>query len=135
MRRSLSSSSRNVSWVFNTSLTVHFNQLFLSLIEPWNHNSVAKTVFLAWLLREVCSFRDSENYGQFTQKTSEAMRQSKALPPSSASRRSSRLTSILNLIMNLLFFGIPHTYYAHVKVFVSLFLVVKDHHAGSIAVK
>jgi len=82
--------------------------------QPWNDTSVAKTVFLAWLLREVCSFRDSEYYGQFTQKSSEAVRQSKILTRNSVSRPP-RLISVLNLLMNLLFFGIPHTYYAHVK--------------------
>lgn len=85
------------------------------MAQPWNHESVARTVFLAWLLREACSFRDSECYGQFTWKTSEAVRKSKVLPPNSASRRPSWLISTLNLIMNILFFGIPHTYYTHVK--------------------
>lgn len=83
-------------------------------------------MFLAWLLREVCSFRDSEYYGQFTQKAAEAVRQSKVLTRSSTSPRPSRLISALNLLMNLFFFGIPHSYYAHVKVLVSLFIAVND---------
>jgi hypothetical protein len=89
-----------------------------AFLDPWNQKSVGKTVFLAWLLREVCSFRDSEHYGQSTYKVSEAVRQSKLLPPSSASRQTSRSIPALNLIMNILFLGIPHTYYAHVKVLV-----------------
>ena len=106
----------------------------ISLVEPRNDTSVAKTVFLAWLLREVCSFRDSEYYGQFTQKSSDAMRQSKVLRRKSVSRPP-RLIPVLSLLMNLLFFGIPHTYYAHVKVFVSVFLVLSSRDAGLIGIK
>jgi hypothetical protein len=117
-------------------LTIQTNQRHpLALLDPWNQNSVGKTVFLAWLLREVCSFRDSEHYGQLTYKASTAMRQSKALPPSSASRQTSRSIPALNLIMNILFFGIPHTYYTHVKVLVSLSPFIGVRHPGSLAFK
>lgn len=83
---------------------------------PCNDSSVAKTVFLAWLLREVRSFRNSEYYGQFTQKTSQALREAKKLLPRNSKPRPPKwILQIIKLIMNLFFFGIPGTYYAHVK--------------------
>lgn len=42
---------------------------------------------------------------------------SRTLPPNSVSRRKLRLIlPVLNVVITLFFFGIPHTYYAHVKV-------------------
>ncbi|KAF8076255.1 hypothetical protein FPV67DRAFT_405896 [Lyophyllum atratum] len=92
------------------------SKVLRQMSEPCNDGSVAKTVFLAWLLREVCSFRDSEYYGQYTQKTSQALRDARTLPPGHSTRRPPpSLLPFVNLIINLFFFGIPHTYYAHVK--------------------
>lgn len=82
-------------------------------LDPYSDGSVSKTVFVAWLLREICSFRDSESYGQYTQKVSQNIRDARALPTAN-SRRPPRM--IVNLIITLLFFGIPRTYYIHVKV-------------------
>ena len=80
--------------------------------------SVAKTVFISWFLREVCSFRDAECWGQHS------LRQSKDLREARNRNRlgealyqpSPVALGLLNFVINFLFFGIPHTYRAHVKV-------------------
>ncbi|PPQ83302.1 hypothetical protein CVT25_004041 [Psilocybe cyanescens] len=83
---------------------------------PGNEKSIAKTVFLAWLLREVCSYRDAENWGQLTQKESQVFRREKLASNHSAYQPPPVILTILNFVINILCFGIPHTYRAHVKI-------------------
>lgn len=76
---------------------------------------MSRTAFLSWLLREVCSFRDAEFYGEYTQKEAQSLRANRA-PSSTPHRRPPPLLlPLIHLVINLFFFGIPHTYYAHVK--------------------
>jgi len=111
----LISGSRSLA-PFSKTECEDLSKVLRQMSEPCNDSSVAKTVFLAWLLREVCSFRDSENYGQFTQKTSQALREAKKLPPGHSKRRPPPwILPIIQLIIKLFFFGIPSTYYGHVK--------------------
>ncbi|KAF9569355.1 hypothetical protein CPC08DRAFT_180170 [Agrocybe pediades] len=82
-----------------------------------NERSIARTVFLAWLLREVCSYRDAENWGQLTQRESQAARKQKSTPAYTSTQPLSPVAMVvINFIINVLFFGIPHTYRAHVKI-------------------
>ncbi|KAF8165201.1 hypothetical protein B0H34DRAFT_688250 [Crassisporium funariophilum] len=81
-----------------------------------NEKSVSRTVFLAWFLREVCSFRDAESYGMYTQKELLAFRQRRLNPQNISQQPSPFVLASLNFIINALFFGIPHTYRAHVKI-------------------
>ncbi|KAG7097105.1 hypothetical protein E1B28_004486 [Marasmius oreades] len=80
---------------------------------PCNANSPGKIVFLAWFLREVCSYRNAESYGLHTRtsisprSTQEERQDARSVAP--------HLTLILYLITNLLFFGIPWSYLSHVK--------------------
>ncbi|KAG2013491.1 hypothetical protein CC2G_010399 [Coprinopsis cinerea AmutBmut pab1-1] len=79
-------------------------------------DSPAKTMFLAWFLREVASFRASESYGEYTLKTAMSLKDEKLIPKSSRQRQPSPAAIILlNLVINCVFFGIPHTYWAHIK--------------------
>lgn len=88
----------------------------LSLAEvPRNDKSISKTIFLAWLLREVYSFRDAECWGQYTQRESQILKKRQQLVQPSYQLPPVALL-VLNFIVNILFFGIPHTYRAHVKV-------------------
>ncbi|RDB22856.1 hypothetical protein Hypma_010338 [Hypsizygus marmoreus] len=92
------------------------SRVLADLTSSCNTNSIAKTVFAAWLPREVCSFWASIYYGQYTQNGFKRLRESRTLPPNVNSRPPLRLAlPVLDLIINLCFFGIPHTYYAHVK--------------------
>ncbi|KAJ3549530.1 hypothetical protein NMY22_g853 [Coprinellus aureogranulatus] len=81
---------------------------------PHHTSSVAKTVFLAWFLREVCSFRDAESYGVYTYKESQQIRQERIAaqkPPVSLEQSSPYSFMFLNLFINMVFFGIPRTYW------------------------
>ncbi|KAF8897409.1 hypothetical protein BD779DRAFT_1490637 [Infundibulicybe gibba] len=73
---------------------------------PLNGDSTSKTVFLAWLLREICSYRAAEHYGLHTQRFH-------AKKPARSHSRIFLL--IIGLLTNIFCFGIPHAYYAHVK--------------------
>ncbi|KAF9534167.1 hypothetical protein CPB83DRAFT_930297 [Crepidotus variabilis] len=44
---------------------------------PGCEKSIAKTVFLAWFLREVCSYRDAESWGEHTLKESNLLRETR----------------------------------------------------------
>ncbi|KAJ7904382.1 hypothetical protein B0H14DRAFT_2662592 [Mycena olivaceomarginata] len=85
------------------------------LSDPCYDASPARTVFVAWFLREVCSFRDSEHYGSHTRGQSDALRQE--LKPSSApiSRPPAFLLPLVNLVIRVVFFGIPFIYLSHVR--------------------
>ena len=72
-------------------------------------------------MREICSFRDAEYWGQYTQKESQAMRKLRQKPTQSIYQPHPVAMFFTNFIVNFLFFGIPHTYQAHVKVRVVLF--------------
>lgn len=87
-----------------------------SLLVPCNDKSVAKIVFLSWFLREVCSFRDAEKYGLYTQKEIhelERERQRSSIP--TPNLPSAFFLPVVNFVMNFILFGIPKTYLAHVK--------------------
>ncbi|KAL0949679.1 hypothetical protein HGRIS_009717 [Hohenbuehelia grisea] len=91
------------------------SRVIKDLTLPCNSDSVSKTVFLSWLLREVCSFRDAEHYGRYTLKQSQAFDASRQ-PARFESRTPGWLSqTILNFVTNFLFFSIPWTYLAHVK--------------------
>ncbi|KAF7355205.1 hypothetical protein MSAN_01436300 [Mycena sanguinolenta] len=79
-------------------------------------NSPARTVFVAWFLREVCSFRDSQNYGSRTLKQSDVLRRElkSSLSPS-VSRPPPFLLPLINVVIRVLFFGIPLIYLSHVR--------------------
>ena len=66
-------------------------------------------------MREVCSYRDAESWGQHTQK-SYAERAQKFRSHQSTTNPPPFIDFIINFVVNFLFFGIPHTYRAHVKV-------------------
>ncbi|TFK29356.1 hypothetical protein FA15DRAFT_664296 [Coprinopsis marcescibilis] len=79
-----------------------------------NDHSTSKTMFLAWFLREVTSFRASESYGELTIKQTTSL---KTQRESSLSARTLSPVSLLliHAVINCFFFGIPHTYWAHIK--------------------
>ncbi|KAJ7047498.1 hypothetical protein C8F04DRAFT_1059072 [Mycena alexandri] len=87
------------------------------LSDPSYDSSSAKTVFVSWFLREVCSFRDSEQYGTLTPKQSVALRQelkSKNSSPNIA-RPPAAILPLLNVLIRIFFFGIPLIYLSHVR--------------------
>ncbi|KAF7433193.1 hypothetical protein PC9H_005142 [Pleurotus ostreatus] len=77
--------------------------------------SVAKIVFLAWLLREVCSFRDAEQYGQLTRKEGSDLRLARHDSRPVVRKPGQIILPVLGIIMNILFFGIPWAYLAHIE--------------------
>ncbi|KAK7470797.1 hypothetical protein VKT23_002215 [Stygiomarasmius scandens] len=86
------------------------------LSHPRHENSTAKVVFLAWFLREVCSYRDAESYGLRTLSETRVLSGvRKKAKPLSSSRPSPVLLPFVNLIITFLFFGIPRTYLDHMK--------------------
>lgn len=101
--------------------------------EPCYEASPAKSVFLAWLLSEVCAyrslqrsrlyasiyiyigrFRHSEHYGQHTVNQSKIFR-ARNRGPQPPPQLDKRFQPAVDLLIRLLFFGIPHTYLAHIK--------------------
>ncbi|KAF9483947.1 hypothetical protein BDN70DRAFT_903892 [Pholiota conissans] len=99
---------------FSKTECEELSRVVAELALPRNDKSIAKTTFLAWLLREICSYRDAEHWGQYTQKESAIVRERKKpihamLPPSPL------ILFLTNVIVNVIFFGIPHTYQTHVK--------------------
>ncbi|KAF5369968.1 hypothetical protein D9758_001183 [Tetrapyrgos nigripes] len=85
------------------------------LSQPHYENSVAKVAFLAWFLREVCSFRDAESYGLHTLKETHAIAGQRRPKPVMSSRPTPALLPFINFIITFLFFGIPRTYLLHMK--------------------
>ncbi|KAF9498484.1 hypothetical protein BDN71DRAFT_1587501 [Pleurotus eryngii] len=77
--------------------------------------SVAKIVFLSWLLREVCSFRDAEQYGQLTRKEGKDLRLARHDSRPVVRKPGQFILPVLGIIMNILFFGIPWAYLAHIE--------------------
>lgn len=74
-------------------------------------NSTAKVVFLSWLLREISSFKDAENYGLYTQKELREMHEARSQKPLSTERPFLLITFIFRFI----FFGIPWTYFTQIQ--------------------
>ncbi|PPQ65223.1 hypothetical protein CVT26_000200 [Gymnopilus dilepis] len=99
---------------FSKSECEELSRVVRDLALPSNTNSISKTTFLAWLMREVCSYRDAESWGQHTQK-SYAERTQKFRSHQSTTNPPPFIDFIINFVINVLFFGIPHTYRAHVK--------------------
>ncbi|KAJ8697861.1 hypothetical protein PTI98_004632 [Pleurotus ostreatus] len=92
----------------NISKTIH------TMSQPCYEASPAKSVFLAWLLSEVCRFRHSEHYGQHTVNQSKIFR-ARNRGPQPPPQLDKRFQPAVDLLIRLLFFGIPHTYLAHIK--------------------
>ncbi|KAF5393892.1 hypothetical protein D9757_000141 [Collybiopsis confluens] len=68
--------------------------------------SAAKVAFLAWLLREICSFRNAEMYGELPRKElSDARRNRFHRSKSAASPGPAILHPIIHFIMNFIFFA------------------------------
>ncbi|KAJ7499047.1 hypothetical protein FB451DRAFT_1204072 [Mycena latifolia] len=90
------------------------SKVLRELTNPCYDNSTAKTTFVSWLLREVCSFRDSEQYGTQTLKQSNALRKDSrtSLP---LHRPPPFVLPLLNLVIRIFFFGIPLIYLSHVR--------------------
>ncbi|KAK0491277.1 hypothetical protein IW261DRAFT_1556423 [Armillaria novae-zelandiae] len=82
---------------------------------PQNANNVAKTAFLAWFLREVCSFRDAEYYGLYTEGTANTILAERQGPNLSPALENPSPSPFVSLFMNVVFFGIPKTYVAYLK--------------------
>ncbi|KIK65392.1 hypothetical protein GYMLUDRAFT_38845 [Collybiopsis luxurians FD-317 M1] len=84
---------------------------------PCYANSAAKVAFLSWLLREICSFRNAETYGELPRKELSEMQKNKFHQPKAAvsTHPAAFLRPIIHLIMNFIFFGIPHSYMRLVK--------------------
>lgn len=72
-------------------------------------------MFLAWLLREVCSFRDAEQYGQLTRKEGSDLRLARHDSRPVVRKPGQIILPVLGIIMNILFFGIPWAYLAHIE--------------------
>lgn len=89
---------------------------FNMFLVPRNENSVAKTVFLAWLLREVCSYRDAYGWGQHTQKELQSVKLERRNSGTAPYNPPMLIAVITNFVINILFFGIPHIYRGHIKV-------------------
>ncbi|KIJ70223.1 hypothetical protein HYDPIDRAFT_172100 [Hydnomerulius pinastri MD-312] len=84
----------------------------------YSGSSPSKTVFLAWILEEVYSFRVGENYAKFTEKQGREFRskpQSLRGPQAPPRHRSLFMDKLMNTIIVVLCFGIPWTYMVHVK--------------------
>lgn len=78
-------------------------------------NLVSTTMLVAWILREVYSFRHAERHGRFTYPQFKTYQQSLRHPPY-VPPTSSRLSQILlSILVNGPFFGIPQTYLEHVR--------------------
>ncbi|KAI0720256.1 hypothetical protein C8T65DRAFT_705862 [Cerioporus squamosus] len=75
--------------------------------------SVASLV--AWILRDVYSYRTGQRYGQVTWTELRAYRKSLYQPLEFAPKESFVKTLFLSILINGPFFGIPQTYLAHIK--------------------
>ncbi|KAF6762362.1 hypothetical protein DFP72DRAFT_878635 [Ephemerocybe angulata] len=86
--------------------------------KPYHEDSISKTVFLSWVLREVCRYRNAESYGVYTFKEALLLRQARQStvnPPVPLEHSSPMAFMLLNLVINCVFFGIPRTYWVHIK--------------------
>ncbi|KXN86396.1 hypothetical protein AN958_10258 [Leucoagaricus sp. SymC.cos] len=75
----------------------------------------ARTVFLSWILRESYKYRDAEQHGRHTAKEFQSYQASKGPQPEPLPQLSITTSLLQFLIIRGLFFGIPNTYYMHVK--------------------
>ncbi len=78
-------------------------------------NSASKVALLSWLLREVCSCRNAELYGQHPRYELQEIRRDRERKQPLTSRPAKFLLPLIHLIMNCVLFGIPYTYMRHVK--------------------
>ncbi|KAJ6629122.1 hypothetical protein B0H10DRAFT_1987987 [Mycena sp. CBHHK59/15] len=104
---------------FSKSECEDLGRVLKDLSDPIYDSSPAKTFFISWFLREVCSFRDSEHYGTRTQKESDVLRKesgsSVSVSSSALQRPPAFVLPFLNLVIRFLFFGIPLIYLSHVR--------------------
>ncbi|KAF8211266.1 hypothetical protein K438DRAFT_1807001 [Mycena galopus ATCC 62051] len=91
------------------------SKVLKELGDPCYTASPARTVFVAWFLREVYSFRDSTQYGSYTLKQLEALRHESKPSSSPTSRPPTFLLPLVNLVIRVVFFGIPLIYLSHVR--------------------
>ncbi|OJA17032.1 hypothetical protein AZE42_00542 [Rhizopogon vesiculosus] len=82
----------------------------------YSGSSPSKSVFLAWILKEVYSFRIAEDYGKYTEKQSKEIRAARTSRQVSVPEpQGIVMSSVLSAVVTIFFFGIPRTYLAHVK--------------------
>ncbi|THV08693.1 hypothetical protein K435DRAFT_772120 [Dendrothele bispora CBS 962.96] len=110
----LISAGRSLS-PFSKAECEELSKIIADLTHPRHEYSVGKVIFLAWLLREVCSYRDAEAYGMRTLAESRAAHKQRLPKPLSSPRPSRSLLPLVNLIIAFLFFGIPRIYLDHMK--------------------
>ncbi|KAF9055033.1 hypothetical protein BDZ89DRAFT_1055656 [Hymenopellis radicata] len=127
--RAVKDASDALTWFYTDNLisgrasTVPFSkeecdELRSLLQELIPQQSVAKVHFLAWLLREVCSFRNAEDYGLHTEKDLRRIKQERKQPDLSTSDPTVMLPTIFPMfscLITILFFGIPRSYLIHIK--------------------
>ncbi|KAA1466244.1 hypothetical protein DENSPDRAFT_790714 [Dentipellis sp. KUC8613] len=81
-----------------------------------NERSIARTVFLSWVLREIWSFRDAEDYGRRTLRDSLHHRAGRSVQRPVRDETTPLYISVpLEYMVDIIFFAIPRTYVAHVK--------------------
>ncbi|KAF8192587.1 hypothetical protein BJ912DRAFT_962460 [Pholiota molesta] len=100
---------------FSKTECEELSRVVAELALPRNDKSIAKTTFLAWLLREICSYRDADKWGQLTQRESQVFRDQKRKPVHTISPSGPLVTFLTSFIVNFIFFGIPHAYQVQVK--------------------
>ncbi|KAJ8595291.1 hypothetical protein M405DRAFT_929576 [Rhizopogon salebrosus TDB-379] len=84
--------------------------------ELYSGASPSKSIFLAWILKEVYSVRIANSYGKYTEKQSKEIRTASAPRQVSVPEQQGIvMSSVRSAIVSVFFFGIPRTYLAHVK--------------------
>ncbi|RPD67027.1 hypothetical protein L226DRAFT_452746 [Lentinus tigrinus ALCF2SS1-7] len=73
------------------------------------------TSLVAWVLKDVYSFRTGQRYGQVTWTELRSYRKSLYNPPEFSPKESLATRLFLSILINGPFFGIPQTYLAHIK--------------------
>ncbi|KAH6915305.1 hypothetical protein BKA70DRAFT_1258622 [Coprinopsis sp. MPI-PUGE-AT-0042] len=127
--RSIKDASDALAWFHTDNITLgasstipfskaeceELSRMVRELSSPVYCDSTAKTLFLSWFLREVASFRRSESYGEYTYRDAVDRKNQQKRPPLAAQQTSAFLSFFADLAINTIFFGIPHTYRAHIK--------------------
>ncbi|CCM04849.1 uncharacterized protein FIBRA_07042 [Fibroporia radiculosa] len=83
-------------------------------IQP-NANMTSSTVLVAWILREVYSFRKADRFGTSTYRQMDDFHQSPVKNTHRVPRTSLLSRILLGILMNILCFGIPQTYLENVS--------------------